>query len=105
VERRELKGPIFDADNHFYESREALTKYLPEAYGGAIRYVEIDGRTKMAVRGQISDYIPNPTFERRRGSKRTISGGGTRKEGPLGRSWVRRSRRFPPFGSPGRAWS
>jgi predicted TIM-barrel fold metal-dependent hydrolase len=64
VERTELKGPIFDADNHFYESREALTKYLPDAYREAIRYVEIDGRTKMAVRGQISDYIPNPTFDR-----------------------------------------
>ena len=27
------------------------------------RYVEIDGRTKIVVKGQISDYIPNPTFQ------------------------------------------
>jgi predicted TIM-barrel fold metal-dependent hydrolase len=25
--------------------------------------VQVDGRTKIAVRGQISEYIPNPTFE------------------------------------------
>src|ERR1700719_2271881 len=29
-----------------------------------MRDIEVDARTKIAVRGQISDYIPNPTFER-----------------------------------------
>lgn len=56
--------PIFDADNHFYETRDALTKHLPSARGRAIDYVDVGGRTKIAVRGQISDYIPNPTFDR-----------------------------------------
>lgn len=56
--------PIFDADNHFYETRDALTKYLPDGRAGAIDYVDVGGRTKIVVRGQISDYIPNPTFER-----------------------------------------
>lgn len=55
--------PIFDADNHMYETRDAFTKYLPAEYRNVIRYVEVDGRTKIAVNGQISDYIPNPTFE------------------------------------------
>ncbi|MCK9902015.1 amidohydrolase [Parafrankia colletiae] len=55
--------PIFDADNHLYETEEAFTKHLPEQFKGAIRYVQIDGRTKIAIRGQISEYIPNPTFE------------------------------------------
>lgn len=55
--------PVVDADNHLYETREALTKYLPEKYKSALRYVEIDGRTKIVVRGQISEYIPNPTFD------------------------------------------
>ncbi|CAO5249180.1 MULTISPECIES: amidohydrolase family protein [unclassified Frankia] len=54
---------IFDADNHMYETEEAFTKFLPEQFKGAIRYVQVDGRTKIAVRGQISEYIPNPTFE------------------------------------------
>ena len=26
---REVDFPIFDADNHFYETPDALTKYLP----------------------------------------------------------------------------
>jgi predicted TIM-barrel fold metal-dependent hydrolase len=55
--------PIFDADNHFYETRDALTQFLPERYRGLVRYVDVDGRTKIAIKGQISDYIPNPTFD------------------------------------------
>jgi predicted TIM-barrel fold metal-dependent hydrolase len=60
---RELPYPLFDADNHLYETQEAFTKYLPKQYASAIQYVQINGRTKIAIRGQISEYIPNPTFE------------------------------------------
>ncbi|PXW24529.1 UNVERIFIED_CONTAM: amidohydrolase family protein, partial [Williamsia faeni] len=59
----ELPYPLFDADNHLYETQEALTKFLPEKYKNAIQYVQVNGRTKIAIRGQISDYIPNPTFD------------------------------------------
>ncbi len=58
-----LDIPVFDADNHLYETRDALTKFLPDRYKGAVDYVEVRGRTKIVVRGQISDYIPNPTFD------------------------------------------
>ncbi len=61
---RKLQFPVFDADNHLYETREALTRYLPEERKGVIDYVDVHGRTKIVVRGQISDYIPNPTFDR-----------------------------------------
>ena len=54
---------VFDADNHMYENRDALTKYLPAGYEGLVKYVQVNGRTKIAVRNLISDYIPNPTFE------------------------------------------
>lgn len=60
---RRLDFPIFDADNHMYEPPEALTRHLPERYANVIQYVQVKGRTKIAVKGQISDYIPNPTFE------------------------------------------
>lgn len=60
---RSLGIPVFDADNHLYETREALTKFLPERHRGVIDYVEVRGRTKIVVRGQISEYIPNPTFD------------------------------------------
>ena len=55
--------PIFDADNHLYETREAFTKFLPDRYKDVVRYVDIDGRTKILVNGRISEYIPNPTFD------------------------------------------
>src|SRR4051812_17844202 len=58
-----LDIPVFDADNHFYESREAFTKFLPDRYRHAVDYVEVRGRTKIVVRGRISEYIPNPTFD------------------------------------------
>ncbi len=61
---RDLAFPIFDADNHMYETKEALTKFLPDEYSNVIDYVEIRGRTKICVKGQISDYIPNPTFDK-----------------------------------------
>ncbi|MEV0248183.1 amidohydrolase family protein [Nocardia sp. NPDC050712] len=58
-----LPYPLFDADNHLYETEDSLTKYLPDKYKKAIQYVQVNGRTKIAVRGHISEYIPNPTFE------------------------------------------
>ena len=64
MDRQSLRGSVFDADNHLYEPREALTQFLPGPYKSAIKYVEVDGRTKIAVLGQISDYIPNPTFDK-----------------------------------------
>jgi predicted TIM-barrel fold metal-dependent hydrolase len=60
---RTLDFPVFDADNHLYETTDAFTKFLPKEYEGIVRYVELNGRTKIAVGGMISEYIPNPTFE------------------------------------------
>jgi predicted TIM-barrel fold metal-dependent hydrolase len=60
---RTIDYPVFDSDNHLYETEEAFTRHLPEKYRGAIKYVQVNGRTKIAVNDKISDYIPNPTFE------------------------------------------
>jgi predicted TIM-barrel fold metal-dependent hydrolase len=61
---RKLDFPVFDADNHMYETQEAFTRYLPEEHQNLIRYVQINGRTKIAIKNKISDYIPNPTFNK-----------------------------------------
>ncbi|MDA3038734.1 MAG: amidohydrolase family protein [Actinomycetota bacterium] len=61
---QQLGFPVFDADNHLYETKDALTRYLPEDQANAISYVNVNGREKIAVRGKISNYIPNPTFDR-----------------------------------------
>jgi predicted TIM-barrel fold metal-dependent hydrolase len=59
----ELPYEVFDCDFHFYETADSFTRYLPGEYQGLVRLATVDGRTKMIVRGRISDYIPNPTFE------------------------------------------
>src|SRR5580700_11384386 len=61
--RPAIDTPVFDADNHLYETRDSLTKFLPDRYRNAVDYVDVRGRTKIVVRGRISEYIPNPTFE------------------------------------------
>ena len=61
---RGLDYLVFDADNHMYESTDAFTKFLPAEYSGLIKYVEVNGRTKIAVKNKISEYIPNPTFNK-----------------------------------------
>jgi predicted TIM-barrel fold metal-dependent hydrolase len=60
---RKVEHLVFDADNHLYETRDAFTRHLPDRYRGAIEYVELRGRTKIMVRGTISEFIPNPTFD------------------------------------------
>ena len=64
VRERRLPYETFDADNHLYENQDALTKFLPRKYEGVIRYVDVGGRTKLALRDKISHYIPNPTFSK-----------------------------------------
>jgi predicted TIM-barrel fold metal-dependent hydrolase len=61
---RRLDFPVFDADNHMYETTDAFTKFLPKEYEGLVKYVQVNGRTKIALRNVISEYIPNPTFNK-----------------------------------------
>ncbi|MBH0778086.1 amidohydrolase family protein [Nocardia bovistercoris] len=57
-------APIFDADAHMYETADALVKYLPEQYRQAVQYVQMGRHTRICINGRITDFIPNPTFER-----------------------------------------
>ena len=57
-------APIFDADQHMYETPDSVTRYLPEKYHRAVQFVQIGRVTRIAIRGRITEYIPNPTFER-----------------------------------------
>ncbi|WP_197028885.1 amidohydrolase family protein [Blastococcus sp. URHD0036] len=61
---KSLSYPVFDADNHMYETTDAFTKYLPPEYAGLVKYVQVNGRTKIALKNKISEYIPNPTFNK-----------------------------------------
>jgi hypothetical protein len=50
--------PVNDADNHMYEPPDAFTKQLPKEYAGVVKYVQVNGRTKIALENTISDHIP-----------------------------------------------
>jgi predicted TIM-barrel fold metal-dependent hydrolase len=58
-----LDYPIYDADTHLYEPEEALLRHLPKAYEKDFYFVDVKGRRKLVIAGQLSEYIPNPTFE------------------------------------------
>jgi len=58
-----LDVPVFDADQHLYESEDAFTRHLPRAHKDLFRYVEINRRKKLVVRDTVTEFIPNPTFE------------------------------------------
>ncbi|WP_040830877.1 amidohydrolase family protein [Nocardia jiangxiensis] len=57
-------APIFDADQHMYETPEALTRHLPEKYHRAVQFVKVGNAARIAILGRITEYIPNPTFDR-----------------------------------------
>ncbi|MDD2857964.1 MAG: amidohydrolase family protein [Candidatus Nanopelagicales bacterium] len=57
-------APIFDADQHMYESADALTRHLPDQYQSAVQFVQIGRHTRIAINSVITEYIPNPTFDR-----------------------------------------
>lgn len=56
--------PVFDADNHLYEPRDAFTKFLPPEYADLIRLVDMDGKVRLLVKNRITSLVPNPTLER-----------------------------------------
>jgi predicted TIM-barrel fold metal-dependent hydrolase len=55
--------PVFDADNHLYETEDAFTRHLPAQHRNLFRFVELNGRKKLVVRNLLTEFIPNPTFE------------------------------------------
>lgn len=59
-----MDAPIFDADQHMYETVDALTKFLPEAYRHAVQYAQIGRHARIVINNKVTDFIPNPTFER-----------------------------------------
>ena len=56
--------PIFDADQHMYETADALVEHLPEKYRRAVQYAQFGRQTRIVINNRVTDFIPNPTFER-----------------------------------------
>jgi predicted TIM-barrel fold metal-dependent hydrolase len=54
-------GPIFDADNHYWESAEAFTRYRSAEFSDrGVRLVEQDGKTRYFIGDKPHPILPGP---------------------------------------------
>ncbi len=95
--------PVYDADNHLYETEDALTRHLPDALRHLFRFVELDCRKKLVVRGTITEFVPNPTFEvvARPGAHMAFYAGKNEEGKTLRELTGEPMRSIPPFRQPG----
>jgi len=58
------RSTLFDADNHYYEARDAFTRYLdPSLAERTVMEVTVGGRVRHVIGGQLSTVVTNPTFD------------------------------------------
>jgi predicted TIM-barrel fold metal-dependent hydrolase len=54
----------FDADNHYYEATDALTRHLPKTFAArGARWIEMRGRPRLMLGDRLFNFIPNATFD------------------------------------------
>src|SRR5579859_2483162 len=59
-----LEFPVFDADNHYYEAKDAFTRHLePSMRKRTMQWATIEGKERLLVGGAVNRFIPNPTFD------------------------------------------
>lgn len=74
LDRPEISGSVkvdprlgyaaFDADSHYYEAEDALTRHLPrEMKIRGAKWAEINGRKRLMLGNQLFTFIPNATFD------------------------------------------
>ena len=54
---------ISDADQHFYEAPDSVTRYLEKEYRSAFRWIQVDGRTMLMLNDRLYRLVPNPTYD------------------------------------------
>jgi predicted TIM-barrel fold metal-dependent hydrolase len=55
---------VVDADNHYYETPDAFTRYLPkEMRRRGVEWADMNGRKRLLVGGKVSRVLANPTFD------------------------------------------
>jgi predicted TIM-barrel fold metal-dependent hydrolase len=54
---------LCDADQHYYEAEDALTRHLDPAYRHSVKWVDIEGRRTLLINGQLLTVVPNPTYD------------------------------------------
>ena len=55
--------PIYDADQHYYEPVDCLSRHLDPKYRGIVRWADIGGRKTVLINGRQLTVVPNPTYD------------------------------------------
>jgi predicted TIM-barrel fold metal-dependent hydrolase len=54
---------IYDADQHYYEPADALTRHLEPQYRSVVKWADIGGRKTVIIHGKQLTVVPNPTYD------------------------------------------
>jgi len=63
TEAASLGYRIFDADQHYYEAEDALTRHLPDEFKRLIRWIDVGSRRTLLVNNKLLTVVPNPTYD------------------------------------------
>jgi hypothetical protein len=55
--------PLYDADEHYYEPKDAMTRHLPKQYQRNVRWIEVDGRQRLLLGDQLFARQPNAAYD------------------------------------------
>lgn len=54
---------IYDADQHYYEPTDCLTRHLDPKYRGVVQWAEIGNRKTVLINDRRLSIVPNPTYD------------------------------------------
>ena len=54
---------LYDADEHYYEPEDALTRHLDLKYRRVVQWIDMNGRRTLLIGGRLLQLIPNPTYD------------------------------------------
>ena len=67
VEAKDAKADLgyglYDADEHYYEAEDALTRHLDRSHRNLVKWVDVEGRRTLLVDGKLVTVVPNPTYD------------------------------------------
>ena len=54
---------LFDADQHYYEPQDCLTRHLDAKYRSVVKWAQIGNRVTVLIHGRQLTVVPNPTYD------------------------------------------
>ena len=58
-----LDYALCDADQHYYEAQDCLTRHLDKKYRSVVKWIQVEGRTLVMINGKQLTVVPNPTYD------------------------------------------